>query len=79
MFSGILPGFGLQVDGRIHGIHILLVQLLPQELNRFPEPLEMNDLPFPQELDHIVHIRIVGKPQDVVVGNPGLLLWERIA
>jgi hypothetical protein len=34
----------------------------------------MHDLPGPQELDDIVDVRIVGQAQDVVIGDPGLLL-----
>ena len=66
----------LNIKGRIHKVHILLVQLLPQQLNRFSKALEMNDLPFPQEFDHIIYIRIIGKPQDIVIGHPGFLLWH---
>ena len=64
------------IKGRIHKVHILLVQLLPQQLHRLTEALEVNNFPFPQELDHVVHIRIVGKPQNVVIGNPCLLFWH---
>ena len=60
-------------------IHILLVQFFPQQLHGFAEPLEVNDLPFPEEFDHIVHIRIIGQTQDIIVGHPCFLLWERIA
>ena len=42
---------------------------------RFAEALEVDDFPFPQEADHVVHIRIVRQAQDVVVGKAGLLLW----
>ena len=34
----------------------------------------MHDFPGAQELDDIVDIRIVAEPQDVVVGDAGLLL-----
>ena len=43
---------------------------------RIAEALEMNDFPFPEEFDHIVYIRIVAEPQNVVIGGPGLLLWH---
>ena len=38
----------------------------------------MDDLPFPQEADHVVYVRVVGQPQDVIVGQPGLLLRRQI-
>ena len=71
--------FFLDIDGRIHEIHILLIQFLPQQLHSLAEPLEMNDLPLPQEPDHIVYIRIIRKTQNVVISGPRLLFWERIA
>ena len=36
----------------------------------------MNDLPLSEELDYIVHIRIITQAQDVVIGDPCLLLWH---
>ena len=72
----IKPGpISSDIKGGIHIVHILLVQLLPQQLHGLAEPLEVDDLPFPEEFDHVVHIRIIGKPQNVVIGDPGLLLW----
>ena len=68
----------LDIKCRVHIIHILLVQLFTQQLHRFAEALEVYNFPFTEELDHIVHIRIVTEPQDIVIGHPCLLLWERI-
>lgn len=64
----------LHIECRIHIVYVLLIQLFPQQLNSFPEPLEMHDLPFPEELDHIVDIRVIRQPQDVIVGYPCFLL-----
>ena len=36
----------------------------------------MDDLPLPQELDDIVHIRVIAEPENVVVGYSCLLLWH---
>ena len=71
--------FYLHIKCRVHIVNILLVQLVPQQFTGLSKSLEMHNLPFPEELDHVIHIRIIGKPQDVVIGDPGLLLWERIA
>ena len=38
----------------------------------------MDDLPLPQEFDHIIHIRIIRQPQNVVIGDPCLLLSRQI-
>lgn len=64
----------LHIDGRIHEVYILSVQLLPQQLNSLPEPLEVDDLTLPEEADHIINIRIITEPQDVVIGYPCFLL-----
>ena len=69
----------LQVDCRIHVVHVFLIQFFPKQLDRLTEPLKMDNFPFPQELDYIVHIRVIAQPQTVVIGDPGFLLWERIA
>ena len=80
----IPPGSGsgrdhLQIDGGVHAVDISLIQLPAQQVDGLAKPLEMDDLPFPEELDDIVDIGIIAQPQDVVIGDPGLLLWERIA
>ena len=69
----------LHVKCRIHKVNIFLIQLFPQKLNCFAKALEMNDFPFPEELNHIIHIRIIRKPQNIVIGCSCLLFWERIA
>ena len=69
----------LQVDGRVHAVDIALIQLPPQQLNGLAEALEVDHLPLPEELDDVVHIGIIAEPQDVIIGDTSLLLWERIA
>ena len=66
----------LQVDGRVHEIHILMIQLFPQQLHGLTEALEVDNLPLPQEFDHIVNIRVIRQPQNVIIRGPGLLLWH---
>ena len=66
----------LQIDGGIHAVDVSLVELPAQQLDGLAEALEVDDLPLPEELDDVVHIGIIGKPQNVVVGDPGLLLWH---
>ena len=68
------PRFFLHVKGWVHGVNILLIQLFPQLLDAFAKPLEVDDLPLPQELDHIVYIGIVRQAENVVIGHPSLLL-----
>ena len=48
----------LQIDGWIHAVDVPLVQFPAQQLDGFAKPLEVDDLPLPQELDDIVDIRM---------------------
>ena len=73
--AAVGPGT-LQIDGRVHAVYIALVQLPPQQLNGLTEPLEMDHLPFPEELDDVVDIGIIAEPENVVIGDPRLLLWH---
>lgn len=73
MYRGIF--IGLFVKRRIGHIVIFAVQLI----GGYPQPLAkaliMDDLPLPQELDWLDNIRIVYHAQNVVIGDPRLLLW----
>ena len=51
-----------------------MIHLLLGEAQCFAKALEVDDFPRAQELDDVVDVGIVGKPQDVVVGDAGLLL-----
>lgn len=35
----------------------------------------MDDFPFPQELNHVIYIRVIRKPENVIVGDSGFLFW----
>ena len=74
--SGRIVCFRLQIDRRVHIVYVLLIQLLPQQLHRLAKALEVDDLPLPQELDDIIHIRVVRDAQNIVVGSSGFLLWH---
>ena len=67
-----------EIERGIHKVYVFLVQLLPKQLHGLTEALEMDDFPFPQELDDIIYIRIIGQPQDVVIGHAGFLLRAQI-
>ena len=69
-------GILLQIDGGVHAVDISLIQLPAQQIQSFPKSLEMDHLPLPEELDDVVDVRIIAQTQDVVVGDPGLLLWH---
>lgn len=70
------PGECLQIYRWVHIVYIFCIQLFPEQLAGFPKTLEMHDLPLPKEFDHVVHIRVIAEPQDVVIGDPCFLLWH---
>lgn len=45
----------------------------------FAEALEMNDFALPQKTNDIVDIRVIGQAKNIVVGEPGFLLWCDLA
>ena len=73
--SGI-PGLGrhLFVECGVGEIDILAVHLFLAQPQTLAEALEVDDLPLPQEADHVVHIRVITETQDIVIGEAGFLL-----
>lgn len=51
----------VQLQSRVHVIDVLLVQVLPQTLQRLAEALEVNDFLLPQELQHVVDIWVIAE------------------
>ncbi len=51
-----------------------MVQPLLRQGDGLAKALEVDDLPLPQEADHVVHIRVVRETEDVVIGDAGFLL-----
>lgn len=64
---------GLFVKRRVGKVDVFLVHLLLGQTHRLAEALEVNDLPLTQEADDVVDIRVVGKAQNVVIGEAGFL------
>jgi hypothetical protein len=62
------------VKAGVEGIKVPAVQPVLETAQGFTEPLEMDDLPFPEEADGIAHIRLLYQAQDIVVGGAGFLL-----
>lgn len=62
------------VKCRIAGVKIPGVQIVLCYAQSFAESLKMNDFPFSQEFYRITYIRIVSKPENIVVGCTCLLL-----
>lgn len=73
MYRGIF--IGLFVKRRIGHIVIFAVQLIGGYPQPLTEALIMDDLPLPQELDWLDNIRIIYQAQNIVIGDPRLLLW----
>ena len=64
----------LSAQSRIHIVDIFLIQAFAKLLHRFAEALEVYNFSGTQELDDIIHIGIVRKSEDVVIGRASLLL-----
>ena len=69
----------LHVKSWIHEVYIFLIQLFTQQLDGLAKALEMDNFPLPEEFNHVIYIRIIGKAKDIVVSDTSFLLWERIA
>ena len=64
----------LHIDSRIHAVYIFLIQLFSEQLHSLAKTLEVYDLPLPEEFDHIVYIRVIGEPEDIIISDSCLLL-----
>ena len=76
---GALLSFGkiqmeLFVKGRVDQIDVFLVHPVLRQPQSLAEALEVDHLPGPEEFDDIVDIGVIGQAQNVVIGDPGLLL-----
>ena len=67
----------LFIKRRIYHIYILLVEFFRCKSESLAEALEVDYFALAQIADDVVYIGIVGKAQDIVVGNAGLLLAIR--
>lgn len=74
---GHAPGLGLYggllVKSRVGEVDVFRVHLFLAKPQALAKPLEVHDLPLPQEADDVVDVRIVGKTQNVVIGEAGFL------
>ena len=65
------------IKWRIKSIEVLAVQSVGQYTKCFAEPLIMHNLSCPQKAYRVKHIRIITKPQNIVVGCSRFLLRKR--
>ena len=63
------------VKGGVICVKVLRVQIVLNDPQSITEALEVRDFPRAQEADRVANIGVVGKAQDVVIGQPRLLLW----
>ena len=68
----------LFIERRVEGIEVFGIKLISCDSQALTEALEVDDLPLPQELDWLDNIRIVYHAQNVVIGDPRLLLRRQI-
>lgn len=76
VFLGFLPH--RRVKSRVKGLKVLAVHLLNGVPEGFTEPLEVDDLPLPEEADGVTDFRIVDGAQNVVVGGAGFLFRSQV-
>ncbi len=74
---GHVPGLGLYsgllVESRVGEVDVFRVHFFLAKPQALAKPLEVHDLPLPQEADDVVYIWVVGKAQNVVIGEAGFL------
>ena len=58
----------------LHEEIMLLIQVIPGDFQTFTEPLEMNDLSFPQDAQRCQNSRIFCKVNEVFISGAGFLL-----
>lgn len=68
------PSFFSLVEAGVHIVDVLLAKTILHQPQSLAEALEMDDLSRPQEADGIGDVRVIGETEDVVIGDPGLLL-----
>lgn len=69
----------LFVKRRVKGVEIAAVQMILNDAETFPEPLEMDDFPCPEEFNGIIDVRIVfDQPEDIIVGRSGFLFGSEV-
>ena len=71
-------GVELFIESGIDEIDVFLVHLLPCQPQGFAEALKVDDFPLSKKANDVVHIGIIGKTEDVVVGYSSLLLGSQI-
>ena len=54
-----MPASFLLIESRIDRVKVLLIHFLYRSSQALAKALIVNDLPFPQEADHVVHIRVI--------------------
>ena len=78
VFPSSRPVACLRIEAGVDIVNIFLIHPFLGKAEAFAEALEMNDLTRPQELDHIVDIRIIRQTQNIVVGDTGFLFCCQI-
>lgn len=78
-FKGEIPAFFsagkvLFVEGRIERIVVFGIKSVRSDSESFAEALKMDNFSCSEEFYHITHIRVVGKPKNIVIGSSCLLL-----
>ena len=65
--------FRLCVEAGVDIVNVFLIHPFFGKTEAFAEALEVDDFTGPQELDHVIYVRIIGYAKNVVVGSPRFL------
>lgn len=76
--SLLLTRFGLHIKCGVEGIKVSAVQFILRSSQTFTEPLIVNHLPLPEELNRLAHIIVLDNAENIVIGGSGFLLCRHI-
>ena len=57
----------------LHKEIMLLIHIIPCNIQGFAKPLEVNDLSFPQETKGSQYFRVIGHVDEIFISRPGFL------
>ena len=62
------------VKGRVHEVHVFLIQLVTGQAQSLTKSLEMDDFPGTEEANDIIDVRVIRQTENIIIGNTSLLL-----
>ena len=66
------------VKGRVSKVDVSCVHLLFAQAQTLAKSLEVDNFPLSQKTDDVVDIWVIGKAENVIIGEAGLLLGRQV-